>query len=166
MLASASPRMVEMLDAADERQTAKVIFVDLASLNFERLSFALCSELEPIGTDAIIKRVAVIIQELKKGTNYSTKVVSLFAERLFESMISRGFKSEHMELAYVIGEEVLKMLKQDHQAIRRLRSVYKLINVVSADLQDPITVDAFDQLFWNEARGLRPVGEEGQVGNR
>ena len=124
MLASASPRMVEQLDAADERQTAKAIFKDLDSLNFERLSFALCSELEPIGTDAIIKRVATILQELKKGTNYTTKVVSLIAERIFESIISRGFKAEHMELAYVIGEEVLKMLKQDHQAIRRLRSAY------------------------------------------
>jgi len=134
MLASASPRMVEQLDAADERQTAKVIFKDLDSLNFERLSFALCSELEPIGTDAIIKRVATILQELKKGTNYTTKGVSLIAERIFESIISRGFKAEHMELAYVIGEEILKMLDKDSQAIRRLRSVHKPIYRVWADL--------------------------------
>jgi len=134
MLASASPRMVEQLDAADERQTAKAIFKDLDSLNFERLSFALCSELEPIGTDAIIKRVATILQELKKGTNYTTKVVSLIAERIFESIISRGFKAEHMELAYVIGEEILTMLDKDSQAIRRLRSVHKPIYGVWTDL--------------------------------
>jgi len=134
MLASASPRMVEQLDAADERQTAKAIFKDLDSLNIERLSFALCSELEPIGTDAIIKRGKIIIQELKKGTNYTTKVVSLIAERIFESIISRGFKAEHMELAYVTGEELLKMLDKDSQAIRRLRSVHKPIYGVWADL--------------------------------
>jgi len=134
MLASASPRMVEQLDAADERQTAKVIFKDLDSLNFERLSFALCSELEPIGTDAIVKRVATILQELKKGTNYTTKVVSLIAERIFESIISRGFKAEHMELAYVIGEEILKMLDKDSQAIRRLRSVHMHMDGDSADV--------------------------------
>jgi hypothetical protein len=123
MLASASPRLVEQLDAIDERQTAKVIFKDLEFFNVERLSYSICSELEPIGTDAIIKRAGIIIQELKKGTNYSIKVVSLIAERIFESLIARGFKSEHMELAYVIGEEILKMLEKDNQAIRRLRSV-------------------------------------------
>jgi hypothetical protein len=128
MLASASPRLVDQLDAADERQTAKVIFKDLDFFNVERLSYSICSELEPIGTDAINKRVAIIIQELKKGRNYSIKVVSLTAERILESLIARGFKSEHMELAYVIGEEILKMLDKDSQAIRRLRSVNKLFN--------------------------------------
>ena len=123
MLASASPRLVEQLDAADERQTAKVVFKDLDFFNVERLSYSICSELEPIGTDAVIKRVAIIIQELKKGRNYPITVVSLIAERIFESLIARGFKSEHMELAYVIGEEILKMLDKDTQAIRRLRLV-------------------------------------------
>jgi hypothetical protein len=128
MLASASPRLVEQLDAADERQTAKVIFKDLEFFNVERLSYSICSELEPIGTDAVNKRVAIIIQELKIGRNYSIKVVSLIAERILESMIARGFKSEHMELAYLIGEEILEMLDKDSQAIRRLRSVNKLFN--------------------------------------
>ena len=130
MLASASPRLVEQLDAADERQTAKVICKDLEFFNVERLSYSLCSELEPIGTDGINKRVGLIFSELKNGKEYSIKVVSLIAERIFDSMIARGFKSEHMELAYIIGEEVLKMLDQDSQAIRRLRSVHKSINEV------------------------------------
>jgi membrane protease subunit (stomatin/prohibitin family) len=128
MLASASPRLVEQLDATDERQTAKVIFKDQDFFNVERLSYSICSELEPIGTEAINKRVGIIIHELKNGTNYTMKVVSLIAERLFESMISRGFKSEHIQLAYFIGEEILKMLDKDNQAIRRLRSVHKLFN--------------------------------------
>jgi hypothetical protein len=130
MLASASPRLVEQLDAADERQTAKVIFKDLEFFNVERLSYSICSELEPIGTDAVNKRVAIIIQELKIGRNYSIKVVSLIAERILESMIARGFKSEHMELAYLIGEEILEMLDKDSQAIRRLRLVHKSANEV------------------------------------
>jgi hypothetical protein len=130
MLASASPRLVEQLDAIDERQTAKVIFKDLEFFNVERLSYSICSELEPIGTDAVNKRVAIIIQELKIGRNYSIKVVSLIAERILESMIARGFKSEHMELAYLIGEEILEMLDKDSQAIRRLRLVHKSANEV------------------------------------
>jgi hypothetical protein len=130
MLASASPRLVEQLDAADERQTAKVIFKDLEFFNVERLSYSICSELEPIGTDAVNKRVAIIIQELKIGRNYSIKVVSLIAERILESMIARGFKSEHMELAYLIGEEILEMLDKYSQAIRRLRLVHKSANEV------------------------------------
>jgi hypothetical protein len=127
MLASASPRLVEQLDAADERQTAKVVFKDLEFFNVERLSYSICSELEPIGTDAVNKRVAIIIQELKEGRNYPIKVVSLIAERILESLIARGFKAEHMELAYAIGEEILKMLDKDSQAIRRLRLVLKSV---------------------------------------
>lgn len=122
-LAAASPRVVEQLEAADERQTTKTIFAGLASLNVERLTAAMCGDVEPIGSDATTKRVANMFAELKKGRNYSVKVVSLIAERIFESMLLRGFRAEAMELTYLIGEEVLRLLTGEHEAIRRLRFV-------------------------------------------
>lgn len=120
MLAGLSPRLVEQLEAADERQTVNTMFTNLG-INVERLTFPLCSDVEPIDTDTINKRAAVIFQELKRGRNYSVKVVSLIAERIFESMLLRGIKKEAMELTYIVGKRVLDMLEGDHQAIRRLR---------------------------------------------
>jgi hypothetical protein len=121
MLANASPCLIEQLEAADEALTTKTIFTDLEPLVIDRLTFPLCGDPEPVGMDTVNKRVAIIFDELKKGEKYSPKVVSLLAERILELLLLRAHRPESMEGAYLIGERVLQMLKEDHQAIRRLR---------------------------------------------
>lgn len=121
MLANSPPRVIEQLEAADERQTLDANLAGQSCLNAGRLAWSLCSDLEPIGLDAITSRVAVIFEELHKGRNYSSKVVSLIAERIFEASLLRAVKPESMELAYIMGERILQLLTEDNQAIRRLR---------------------------------------------
>jgi hypothetical protein len=63
-----------------------------------------------------------LFEDLAKG-DYSPKVRSLIAERIYESLLVRAAKHEALQLAYLVGEKIADMLSGECQAIRRLRYV-------------------------------------------